>query len=269
MKLVFLGTRANIDAANRRHRRHAALLAGYRGRRVMIDCGADWRGRIGEAAPHAIFLTHAHPDHAWGLADGAPCPVYAAAETWAGIADFPIAQRIEVAPRAPVAFAENFTFEAFPVVHSLRAPAVGYRVTAGRRAIFYVPDVVDVIDRDAALSGVDLFVGDGSSLTRPLVRRRGEALFGHTRLCSATPRSAPSSAGARRPASPAPCSPIAEPRSSRATSASSPPSCARWGARAASRPASPATAWRWSCAEAGPALSAMSDDVSPGSGELG
>jgi len=37
-------------------------------------------------------------------------------------------------------------FEAFPVEHSLRAPAVGYRVTAGRRAIFYGPDLVSIVD---------------------------------------------------------------------------------------------------------------------------
>jgi hypothetical protein len=33
-------------------------------------------------------------------------------------------------------------FEAFAVEHSLLAPAVGYRVSAGRACFFYVPDVV-------------------------------------------------------------------------------------------------------------------------------
>lgn len=48
----------------------------------MLDCGADWLGRVARLRPSAIVLTHAHPDHAAGLADGAPCPVYATAETW-------------------------------------------------------------------------------------------------------------------------------------------------------------------------------------------
>lgn len=54
-------------------------------------------------------------------------------------------------------------FEAFPVEHSLRAPAVGYRIRAGRVVIFYAPDVVSVVDEEKALSGLDLYVGDGSS----------------------------------------------------------------------------------------------------------
>src|SRR5262249_830701 len=69
--------------------------------------------------------------------------------------------------------------EAFSVIHSLRAPTAGYRISGGRVAIFYVPDVVD-IDRAQALHGIRMFVGDGASLTRPLVRRHGDELFGHT-----------------------------------------------------------------------------------------
>ena len=47
------------------------------------------------------------------------------------------------------------TFEAFPVEHSIRAPAVGYRVTAiGKGCVFYVPDVVRIYDRSAALAGM-------------------------------------------------------------------------------------------------------------------
>jgi glyoxylase-like metal-dependent hydrolase (beta-lactamase superfamily II) len=52
----------------------------------MIDCGADWLERVRSIAPTAIVLTHAHPDHAAGLAKGAPCPVYATKDTLALIA---------------------------------------------------------------------------------------------------------------------------------------------------------------------------------------
>jgi ribonuclease BN (tRNA processing enzyme) len=179
MKLVFLGTRANLETRNRRHKRHSALLAIYKGRRVMVDCGADWLGRLASVAPHAVVLTHAHPDHAWGLKAGAGCPVYATKNTWDGIADFPVDDRRLLTPRSP-APVEGFMIEAFPVVHSLRAPAVGLKMTAGRAVCFYVPDVIDIEYRDEALKGVGLYIGDGSSLTRPLVRRHGEQLFGHT-----------------------------------------------------------------------------------------
>ncbi len=48
MKLTFLGTRGEIEARTLERQR-----------------------------PAAIVVIHAHPDHAWGLRDGAPCPVWA------------------------------------------------------------------------------------------------------------------------------------------------------------------------------------------------
>jgi glyoxylase-like metal-dependent hydrolase (beta-lactamase superfamily II) len=77
MKLTLLGTRGEMEARTRRHRMHTALLVSHRGHDVMIDCGLDWLGKFERLHPDAIVLTHAHPDHAWGLKNGAPCPVFA------------------------------------------------------------------------------------------------------------------------------------------------------------------------------------------------
>ena len=66
----------------------------------------------------------------------------------------------------------GLTFEAFPVDHSLRAPAVGYRVTSGSSSLFYVPDLVEIRDRADALAGIELYIGDGASLTRGIIRTR-------------------------------------------------------------------------------------------------
>src|SRR5438067_1421360 len=82
MKLTFLGTRGEIDTRTRRHRMHTSLLVSHGGARAMIDCGLDWLGKFERLHPSAIVLTHAHPDHAWGLKRGAPCPVYAPQKTW-------------------------------------------------------------------------------------------------------------------------------------------------------------------------------------------
>ena len=70
-------------------------------------------------------------------------------------------------------------FEAFPVEHSVRAPAVGYRISRGRATILYVPDVVYIHDWEQALEGAKLYVGDGATVVRSMVRRRGDTLFGH------------------------------------------------------------------------------------------
>jgi phosphoribosyl 1,2-cyclic phosphodiesterase len=181
VRLRFLGTRGEIEARTRRHRRHSSLLVGYRRREVMIDCGLDWRDRLARLLPAAIVLTHAHPDHAAGLRDGAPCPVYAPAETLSAIERYPLAERIVVEPRRPLAVS-GIEFEAFPVEHSLRAPAVGYRITAGRPRIFYTPDLVSIGEEREALAGVDLYVGDGAAVRRSIVRRRNGRAIGHASI---------------------------------------------------------------------------------------
>jgi glyoxylase-like metal-dependent hydrolase (beta-lactamase superfamily II) len=89
MTLTFLGTRGEIDARTWRHRMHTSLLVSYRRANVMIDCGLDWLGKLKRVSPRAIVLTHAHPDHALGLKQGAPCPVYAPEKNVAGIEALP------------------------------------------------------------------------------------------------------------------------------------------------------------------------------------
>ncbi|MFP4054615.1 MAG: MBL fold metallo-hydrolase [Phycisphaerae bacterium] len=179
MKLTFLGTRGEIDARTPRHRRHTSLLVEYRRKRVMIDCGEDWRGHIDQVRPQAIVLTHGHPDHAWGLSEGAPCPVYATEATWEDIDDYPIDDRHTVEPGKPLAI-RGIGFLAHTVEHSTRCPAVGYRVEAGRAAFWYAPDVVYIHQRGEALQGVALYVGDGATLARSMVRKQGDRLIGHT-----------------------------------------------------------------------------------------
>jgi len=178
MKLTFLGTRGYIEPKNRRHRMHTALLVAYRGKEVLIDCGESWLGKLADIAPRAVVITHAHPDHIGGLEKGAGCPVYATKQAWAGMDRFPIEDRQEIAPRSPCDI-QGITFEAFGVEHSLKAPAVGYRITGGRLTVFYVPDVVYIYDRGAALRGARLYIGDGATLKRSFVRRRDDHLIGH------------------------------------------------------------------------------------------
>lgn len=182
MKLTFLGTRGYIEPSTRRHRRHTSTRVSYRGRSVLVDCGEDWLGRLDELRPRAVVITHPHPDHAFGLKDGSPCPVYAIPEAWESMKGFSIPDKFRRHLRLRRA-AEilGISFEPFSVAHSTRAPAVGFRITAGRVSIFYVPDVVWIPERAEALGGVKLYVGDGASVERDLVRKDREGkLIGHT-----------------------------------------------------------------------------------------
>jgi phosphoribosyl 1,2-cyclic phosphodiesterase len=160
---------------------HSAVMVSGGGCRVLIDCGEDWVGRVRRLRPAAILISHAHDDHAAGLKRGAPCGVYASAESWRAMAAWPLAIRYVIPARHQFALA-NLLIEAWPVEHSVLAPAVGYRVTAGSGRIFYVPDVARLPNPVAALRDVDLYVGDGATLDRPLIRRRGSVRIGHAAI---------------------------------------------------------------------------------------
>ena len=179
MKLTFIGTRGEIDARTRRHRMHTSLLVSYRAANVMVDAGLDWMGKLKRLNPSAIVITHAHPDHAWGLKRGAPCPVYATDEAWRELSNYPIKDRHVIEERTPTKIC-GITFEAFAVEHSVLSPTVGYRISAGRARIFYAPDLIFIHERGAALKDVQLYIGDGATVTQSFVRKRGKALIGHS-----------------------------------------------------------------------------------------
>jgi phosphoribosyl 1,2-cyclic phosphodiesterase len=147
----------------------------------MVDCGRDWQSQLPRINPAAIVLTHAHPDHAGGLHRGACYPVFASTETWALIGHYPIPERVAVEPRSRFEV-QGVHFEAFPVEHSVRAPAVGFRIETPHTAVFYAPDLVAIVDEQEALTDLDLYVGDGAAITRSIVRYRDGRAIGHASI---------------------------------------------------------------------------------------
>ncbi len=181
MKLTFLGTKGYIEPQTDLHRMHTSTLVTYRGTSIRIDCGEDWRGRCDETRQQAYFITHCHPDHAFGLKDGCDDPVYAPPEAWEEMRDWPINDRRTIEHRETVEIA-GISVECFPVQHSTKCPAVGYRITAGVVTVFYAPDLVYIEDREAALKGCDAYIGDGATIDRSFVRKQKDTdqLIGHT-----------------------------------------------------------------------------------------
>jgi hypothetical protein len=80
--------------------------------------------------------------------------------------------------------AGGFVIEAWPVQHSLNAPAVAFKVSTRDGSFFYAPDVAALEHPSRTLQNVDLYIGDGAFLVRSFVRRRGPVVIGHASIAT-------------------------------------------------------------------------------------
>lgn len=180
MRLTFFGSRGYVEESSPSHSGHSAFAVEAQGFRVLCDFGENRRGMLGQIRPDAIVVTHAHPDHGGGLAEGTGIPVYASRVTHAILAALPIRNRVTVAAARRRTLGP-FSLTLFPVVHSVRCPCTAVRLEAEGRALLYSGDVVSFEDPDRAFRGVVAYVGDGSTLAGSLVRRHPTGtLVGHT-----------------------------------------------------------------------------------------
>ena len=180
MHLTFFGTKGFVEAESASHRGHSAWTLEIGGFRLLCDYGRNRKGMLSAIAPDAIFLSHAHPDHAGGLEEGTSVPVYASAVTHEITRDLEIEDRRVLEPGVAVALGP-LTLTAFPVVHSVRCPCIAARIETPEGTVVYSGDIVAFEDPGAALSGAALYVGDGSTLKGTLVRRHASGvLIGHT-----------------------------------------------------------------------------------------
>lgn len=182
-KLTFLGTKGEIEEYSKDHKYHSSLLLTSQKVRLLIDYGTLHRYELEELDPCAILITHAHPDHYIWLKKEVETetPIYLTKETF-DYGEFrpkncKVIQQDEKFKLPP------FEILPYKVLHSIRCPAVGFRIrTSDEKTLLYNPDVVNISDKDRILEGVDCYIGDGSSVKKSLVRRRGDKIFGHTRV---------------------------------------------------------------------------------------
>ncbi len=180
MKVRFYGTKGYVEESSKAHAGHSAFVLEHEGFRLLCDFGQNRKGMLARIRPDAVFVSHAHPDHGWGLWEGCEVPVYASAITHQLLEELPILDRVTLEPETPVDIGP-FRLTAFPVVHSVRCPCVAVRIVGHGLTLVYSADIVAFENPEAALAGADLYVGDGSTLRGSLVRRHPSgALIGHT-----------------------------------------------------------------------------------------
>jgi ribonuclease BN (tRNA processing enzyme) len=180
VRLHFYGTRGYVDESSKTHSGHSAFVVEAGGFRLLCDFGENRKGMLAKIRPDAIFVSHAHPDHGWGLWEGTDTPVYASSVTHELLRELPLLDRRVLSPGETAAIGP-FRLAPQPVIHSVRCPCIGARISLDGFTLVYAGDIVAFEDPDTALEGADLFVGDGSTLTASLVRRHPSgALVGHT-----------------------------------------------------------------------------------------
>lgn len=179
MRLTFLGTRGEVKEKSKFHQNHSAVLLETHGKKILLDFGETWQGKFKLFKPDYIWLSHAHPDHAFGLKDErVEIPVFMTKATDERLSKdkFPFLDRRVIAGNFKLGPAAA---EEISVAHSTKAPTSGLLVQTDEGKIGYFPDVLSIPNREQVLSGLSIYIGDGSSLTRDIVRTTKGQKVGH------------------------------------------------------------------------------------------
>lgn len=188
MNIMFLGTKGYIKTSSPAHKYHTSTLFTYKKTTLLIDCGLDWLSQkelLKNYAIDAILITHAHPDHAWGLKEGTFAPIYASPETIDLIKHFPInKQSIHIMQPNRTIKIGDITITRYNIEHSIRCPASSFMIEADNKKVFYSGDVAYLPRKETFLQQVDLYIGDGASFTKGLIRKRDNTIFGHAAIAT-------------------------------------------------------------------------------------
>jgi len=185
---------ARSGGLNRRTR-PSALLRGYNGETLLIDCGPDLHAQLarlgGPFVPDAVVITHAHNDHLLGLGDlldyvryaGGRMRIYAPEAALPGIQDrFAYAFGSE-APVVPLPAGGldvcSYRLRAFEVPHGANGTSHALRFDSPHHRWVYMTDSIGVSQELAArwLGELDLLVLGTSFLDESDVEQGGRSVY--------------------------------------------------------------------------------------------
>ncbi len=178
MELTFLGMRGGIELRSRLHRRHSLLLVEHLGARIMVECGADWLGRLDAVAPTAIVLTHARVS--------GPCPGLRRGGSLSRLRDqgdgeFACLFSYPAAKTHTAAQSNRYRWRdvrGLPVCYSIRAPGSDI-VCPWKTPVFSICPTWPNSRWSPMRCGCSLYVGDGATILRTMVRRKNGTPIGH------------------------------------------------------------------------------------------
>lgn len=186
MRLIFPGTKGEIEEENKFHRFHSSMIVEYRKTKILFDFGFKHSPVLDEKINgfDAIFITHSHPDHyMWTIEDPTQqikAPVYLTSVTYSSSIRKP--ENFILVESGNEYKIKDLAVEPLEAIHSIRSPAVCYKIKNGK-VVLYAPDIIDIKEpKEIMFKRVDILVADGSSLNINMVRRKNDQLFGHTMI---------------------------------------------------------------------------------------
>ena len=167
MKLTILGTRGEIEESSRSHKKHSGCLVDLGSKKVLIDLGEE---EYLDLKPDVLIITHAHPDHL-NIEDKnklytLELRVVCCKDSYETVSKVLDPAKVEAKDRIVV---DGHVFRLIPVVHSPLYPAC---LVVIDDKVVYATDFVWVNKKyHKYLKNAEIWIGDGSSLTRDLIRK--------------------------------------------------------------------------------------------------
>jgi len=178
MIVTFLGTKGDVPEVSPKHQMYSSITVYHKPTTLLVDFGEGF-----ETVPNvsAILLTHAHPDHAFGLkGKTVDVPVYLNKFSNRLLNKTDYTFRRKIFWRNPFHIGE-IKVTPVPVIHLVKAPANGFLFECAGRKLAYFPDVLRIKDLEV-LKSTDIYIGDGSALDRDIVRRKNGKTVGHASI---------------------------------------------------------------------------------------
>lgn len=189
LNIKFLGTKGLIEEESLSHKYHTCIILNDGKNSIMVDCGSNNKeiSKIQDQSVENVLLSHPHQDHISDLLKSLGKTVYMSKESDGRIREEIIPKGLRKIFLNKKSFQiGNFKITPYNVLHSVLFPMTVFFVQWNDMNILISTDIVGFHsgDRDKIFEKLDVWVTDGSSVNKDLIRyyKDKKEPYGHTAL---------------------------------------------------------------------------------------